>query len=122
MNIAGVKPNLKTLTALMSACLSSGKPELATSVFERIDQPDGYAMLIAIRAMCANGDLKDATRALAPQQSGRAEMSGRQVMEAFEILIRSSLELGDFDTAKHTFVSCWVGYQRFLLRLSLLCL
>ena len=105
MNIAGIKPNLKTMTALMSACLSSGKPELATDVYSRIANPDGYAMLIAIRAMCANGDLASASNLLAPQRSGRVIMSGKQVMESFHVLIRSSLELGDFAMARQSFVS-----------------
>jgi pentatricopeptide repeat protein len=105
MNIAGIKPNLKTMTALMSACLSSGKPELAIDVYSRIANPDGYAMLIAIRAMCANGDLSSASNLLAPQRSGRVAMSGKQVMESFHVLIRSSLELGDYAMARQSFVS-----------------
>lgn len=105
MNIAGVKPNLKTMTALMSACLSSGKAELAADVYSRIANPDGYAMLIAVRAMCANRDLASASKLLAPQRSGRVTMSGKQVMECFHVLIRSSLEFGDYAVARQTFVS-----------------
>lgn len=105
MNIAGVKPNLKTMTALMSACLSSGKAELATDVYSRIANPDGYAMLIAVRAMCANSDLASAAKLLATQRNGRVTMSGKQVMESFHVLIRSSLELGDYAVARQTFVS-----------------
>lgn len=105
MNIAGVKPNLKTMTALMSACLSSGKAELAADVYSRIANPDGYAMMIAVRAMCANRDFSSASKLLAPQRSGRVTMSGKQVMESFHVLIRSSLEFGDFAVAKQTFVS-----------------
>ena len=106
MNIAGVKPNLKTLTALMSACLSSGKADLAADIYNRIDSPDGYAMLTGLRSMCANGDLASASELLAKQiVTKNGAMSGRQIMESFDTLIRSCLEMGDYSIAKQTFVS-----------------
>lgn len=105
MNIAGVKPNMKTLTALMSACLSSGKADLATDVYNRIESPDGFAMLIAIRCMCAQGDLESASELLAKQLVRNATMSGKQIMDSFQTLIRTSLEMEDYSTARQTFVS-----------------
>jgi pentatricopeptide repeat protein len=103
MNIAGVKPNLKTLTALMGACLSSGKAELASDVFSRIDSPDGYALQMGIRSICAKGDLATASELLAKQLVANNKMTGKQIMDSFQTLIQTSLELEDFSTARQTF-------------------
>ena len=105
MNIAGVKPNLKTLTALMGACLSSGKAELASDVFSRIDAPDGYALQMGIRSICAKGDLASASELLVKQLVGNNQMTGKQIMDSFQTLIQTSLELEDFSIARQTFVS-----------------
>jgi len=105
MNVAGVKPNMKTLTALMSACLSSGKADLACDLYSRIDAPDGYAMLIGIRSMCAKGDLDSASEFLAKQLVGKAVMTGKQLMDSFQTVINTSLQMENFSTARQTFVS-----------------
>jgi pentatricopeptide repeat protein len=105
MNIAGVKPNLKTMTALMSAFLSSGKTDLAIDVYRRMDNPDGYAMLIGTKAMCSQGDFVSAFNLISEQRSGRKNMSGKQVMESFNFLLRTTLKEGDHSMARQTFVS-----------------
>jgi pentatricopeptide repeat protein len=105
MNAAGVKPNLKTLTALMGACLSSGKHDLAVSVYRRIDKPDGYAMMAGVRAMCASGAIADAAALISKQRSGTLSMSGKQVVESYQEVIRASLESEDYSLARKTIVS-----------------
>ena len=89
----------------MGACLSSGKADLATDLYNRIDNPDGYAMLIGLRSMCAKGDFVSASEVIAKQLVGNAAMSGKQIMESFQTLIGAALEMEDYSTARQTFVS-----------------
>lgn len=61
-------------------------------------------MEMAIRAMCAMGDVSTAAALLPEQRSGtRAIMSGKQVVASFQVLvIKSSLEEGNFAFAKNS--------------------
>jgi pentatricopeptide repeat protein len=83
----GVKPNLKTLTAVMGACLASGKPELAAQLFRKMDRPDGYAIRQGVRALCQSGDVASAVEILEAQPRTSKLLSGRQMMASYEDIL-----------------------------------
>ena len=100
MAAMGLKPSTKTLTAVMGACLSGGQPEVATQIYKRIKDPDGYAMLQCIRAYSANGDLEASARMLRNQQRRGSKMSGKQLMMAYNELIKLSVQQGQYEITK----------------------
>ena len=51
MNLAGVKPNKKTLTALMGACIAGKKYKAAADIFPKIKNPDNYAVSVGHEAL-----------------------------------------------------------------------
>lgn len=97
---AGVKPNLKTFTSLMSGCLSSGKTSYALDIFGKISQHDGLSLELGIRAFCDSGDFSSATSILTEQRDGRREMSGKQVMASYNYIIGAALRQHKFDIAR----------------------
>jgi pentatricopeptide repeat protein len=100
MSAIGVKPNIKTLTALMGACLSNKRPDLAAQVYRKIDSPDGYAMLQGLKAFCLSGDLLSASKMLLTQQRGSRTLSGKQLMEGYEFLATTAIARGNYSTAR----------------------
>lgn len=104
MNIAGVKPNLKTMTALMGACMSSGKFTLATEVYKQLEEPDSVAMLKGIEAFCLNGNFNEAMSILLNKES-LSKLSGKQQMKAYEHLLRTSLSTTNLEVARCVFKS-----------------
>jgi pentatricopeptide repeat protein len=101
MNAVGIRPNMVTLTAVMGACLSSGRADLASQIFHRMEGPDGYAMAQGVQAMCASGEADSALELLQKQQRGAlAVMSGKDIMRSYHAVIKSSLDRCDFDTAR----------------------
>lgn len=106
MTSKGIKPNIKTLTAVMGACLASKQPELAAQVFEKIDQPDGYALSQGIRALCESGGAPSLARAaslLESQTPGQSLLPGRQMMFAYQQILEAALEEKDYDLARRMF-------------------
>lgn len=99
MKAVGVKPNLKTLTAVMGACLASGKPDLAAQLYKKIERPDGYATRQGIRAFCACGDISSAIELLQTDNSG---LSGRQMMLSYENVIIGAMEQKHYNLAQRT--------------------
>lgn len=102
MKIDGVKPNLKTMTALMKSCLTSGKADVAAGVFKKIDEPDSLANNLGLQALCRSGDLDCAATLLSELRDGYGSMSGKDVIFSYNTLICSSLEQKDFALAKRT--------------------
>jgi len=104
MKAVGVKPNIKTLTALTGALLSAKKPDLALSVYNQIQKssvkPDGYSLSIGIKVNCESGLLEDAASILTEQRTGGREMSGRDVMFGYNYLIGAALKRSRFDVAR----------------------
>jgi pentatricopeptide repeat protein len=101
MTALGIRPNMKTLTAVMGACLSSGRPDLASQLFQRMDNPDGYAMAQGIQALCASGRLDSAMELLRQQQRGvRAVMTGKDLMRSYHAVLKAALDGSDFDMAR----------------------
>ena len=97
---AGVKPNLKTFTSLMSGCLSSGQTRYALDIFGKISDHDGLSLELGIRAFCDSGDFASATSILTEQRDGRREMSGKQVMASYNYIIDAALRQRKFDVAR----------------------
>jgi pentatricopeptide repeat protein len=101
MNMAGVQPNLQTMTAVMCSCLSSGEPNLAVEVYKKIDKPDGIAMSKGLEAMCFEGQFEEVATALHAQWRKRGSvMSGKQIMQGYNQLLRQALEQGDLTFAR----------------------
>ncbi len=101
MNGSGITPNLKTMTALVGACLASNMPDLAFDIYQRISKPDGYAMLQGIRALCGFGKVQQAFEMVSSKES--KVLSGKERMFAYKSMIESSLQAGDFDMARKVF-------------------
>ena len=97
---AGVKPNLKTFTSLMSGCLSSGQTRYALDIFGKISEHDGLSLELGIRAFCDSADFASATSILTEQRDGRREMSGKQVMASYNYIIDTALRQRKFDVAR----------------------
>jgi pentatricopeptide repeat protein len=104
MTACGVKPTLQTLTAVMGACLAAGKPKLAAQLYQRIESPDGYAMYQGIQAFCESGDLVQAAETLATQRRGSRLLSGQQMMQSYQRLLGSAIELRDYAMAQRAFL------------------
>ncbi|GKY93225.1 hypothetical protein MPSEU_000290200 [Mayamaea pseudoterrestris] len=99
MSANGIAPNLKTLTAVMGACLASNQPLLASQIYRRIVTPDGYAMTQGIRALCAAGEVTEAAD-LVQSQEGDLVMSGKQVMQSYAIVLEAALQSNSFTVAQ----------------------
>lgn len=105
MNSAGVKPNKKTLTALMGACISGKKYDAAVDVYSKIKNPDSYAVSIGLQALCYAKKFDDAMKLITDQRSGQKSLTGKQVMSGYNKLVQSSLASGEYDIARGAMVS-----------------
>lgn len=101
MTLAGVKPNIKTLTALTGACLTGRSYNYALDVYKKITKPDGYAMMLGIRAHCEVGDFETALNMVDANEM----MSGKQIMSSYNYIIKSALELKNYSIATDAMVS-----------------
>jgi len=101
MSFAGVKPNIKTLTALMGSCISAGKYDTAMDVYAKIPNPDGYVQTLAIRAKCGMGLFEEALNCVSSSiKSGENSLSGKQLMQSYNCIIGAALEEEQFLLAK----------------------
>lgn len=102
MNSLGIKPNMKTLTALIGACLASDKPALAADIYRRMamSKPDAYAMEQGLRALCLAGFPNEAFTAVAKQVHGSRLLRGKQMMSTYETIIHTALKRNDYDLAR----------------------
>jgi hypothetical protein len=103
MKANGVSPSLQTLTAVMGACMTSNKPELASQLFGRIENPDGYAITQGVRALCAAGDSSSALEVLQKKGKG-ALLSGKEIMQCYGAILHESLQSSSFQTARDTVI------------------
>jgi len=102
MTFAGVKPNMKTLTALMGACLSGGRPDFAVDVFKKIKRPDGYALTRGVKAYCENNDFGPALEIMDSQSDKeKCIMTGKQVMSNYDYVLRCTLESRNYIAAQN---------------------
>ena len=104
MKEAGVRPNMKSMSALMSACLSSGMTNLAVDVYREIKDPDGIAMTKGLEAMAFEGNFADVSVCLREQWSSRNKvMSGKQIMDTYTVLLKQALKQGNLESARTAF-------------------
>lgn len=109
MTSKGVKPNVKTLTAVIGSCLSSGKPNLAVQIYNKIDQPDGYAMFQGIRSICESGELSRAAEMIESQVECNRLLSGKQMMLSYKSVLKSSLIEKDYELSRRMFTDLLVN-------------
>jgi len=100
MNRAGIKPNEKTLTALMGACISGKKYDTAVKIFSKIKNPDSYAISVGLQAMCLGGEFDAALELITEQRSGQKTLKGKQVMAGYNKLIQEALYSEEFNIAR----------------------
>mmetsp|Transcript_22966 Transcript_22966/g.49697 ORF Transcript_22966/g.49697 Transcript_22966/m.49697 type:complete len:1104 (+) Transcript_22966:265-3576(+) len=100
MNRAGVKPNKKTLTALMGACIAGRKYSAAADIFSKIKNPDSYSISVGLKAMCLAEKFDAALELITDERSGQKTLNGKQVMSGYNILIQEALYSGEFDVAR----------------------
>jgi pentatricopeptide repeat protein len=95
MTFAGVKPNIKTLTSLMGACLTGKHYGYALDVFKKINKPDGYATMLGIRAFSNLGEFDSALSMV----DNNEEMTGKQIMSSYSYIISRALEQRNYEAA-----------------------
>jgi len=95
MTAQGIKPNLKTLTAVVGACLICKKYDLAARVFRRIENPDSYAYAQGIEALIGNGEIEEARDLLT-----QGHLTGKQMMSTYAQLLSFTLSSKMYDTAR----------------------
>jgi pentatricopeptide repeat protein len=95
MSAKGIRPNVKTLTAVVGACLKGDKPDLAVKVYEKISQPDGHAMTQGIRAYCLDGNLQAAVKIVEEQKRHTRVMSGTDMMYSYRAIFQAACSQPD---------------------------
>jgi pentatricopeptide repeat protein len=100
MSANGIKPNLKTLTAVMGACLSSNRADLAAQLFLRIEKPDGYATSQGVKALCESGEAGKAFDVIQSQHPRATCLTGKQVMSGYESVMKAGLCQNNFEVTR----------------------
>jgi len=108
MKLAGVKPNEKTLTSLMGACIGGKKYVTAAEIFTKIKQPDSYAISVGLRALCLAGKFDAALDLITEHRSGEKALKGKQVMTGYNTLIKEALDSGELEIAREALVSMFL--------------
>mmetsp|Transcript_2856 Transcript_2856/g.8006 ORF Transcript_2856/g.8006 Transcript_2856/m.8006 type:complete len:1071 (+) Transcript_2856:141-3353(+) len=105
MAAKGVKPNLKTLTAVAGACLAADQYDLAAQIYDKIEDPDGYAMCQGVEALSGTGAFSDALKILQSQKGKSQVMTGKHIMKSYKTIIVDSLKSRDLVNAEATFAN-----------------
>jgi len=100
---------MKTLTALMGACVSADKHEFALDVYKKMKSPDGYALTLALRAHSGLGDVD---KALSMMQSSDI-LSGKQIMLSYNYMFGTALGKRDYESAQKIMVCSHVLHRIF---------
>lgn len=95
MTFSGVKPNIKTLTSLMGACLTGKNYDYALDVFKKISKPDGYAQMLGVRAYASLGEFDSALSMVDKNK----EMSGKEIMSSYNYIISCALVQRNYSAA-----------------------
>lgn len=104
MTSLGIQPNIKTLTALLNACTSARKSDLAVKVYRKIKDPDDRAMLKGLEAMCKEGLFDEVLQSLHEQWRTRGSiLSGKDVATGFRYLFQETLAQNDLEAARESF-------------------
>ena len=100
MNSYGIKANVKTMTALLSACISGGKPDLAVDIFQRIPNPDSYAVEKGLMALSLAGRGDEALDMLVDKGTTAELIRGKSLNKIYEALFRDSIAADDYILAR----------------------
>ncbi|KAG7352728.1 PPR: pentatricopeptide repeat domain containing protein [Nitzschia inconspicua] len=100
MKVLGIKPNLKTMTTLMGACLAAGKPDLAVDIYRRIPNPDSYAVTQGLIALAESGKVEESLSMLADSKSDAGKIKGKKLNQLYEKMMAKVIESGDYVMAR----------------------
>jgi pentatricopeptide repeat protein len=100
MKVLGIKPNLKTMTTLLGACLAAGKPDLAVDIYRRIPSPDPYAVSQGLAALAEAGRVDEALLMLADRGSVAGKLQGKKLNRVYEVMMKKTIDSGDYDIAR----------------------
>lgn len=103
MTFAGVKPNIKTLTSVMGACVSAAKYDYSLDVYKKITKPDGYSKILAVRSHCGKGDFLSALNIIELDKASDRVMSGKDIVRSCNHIISSALSAKDYDNSQKAF-------------------
>ncbi len=105
MNSYGIKPNVKTMTALLCACLSAQEPDLAVDIFQKLPNPDAYAVEKGLMALSLAGRGDEALVMLSEKGTIAEKIRGKSLNKIYEALFRNSITVGDYDLARRVMKS-----------------
>eukprot|EP00531_Pseudo-nitzschia_arenysensis_P001163 CAMPEP_0116148964 /NCGR_PEP_ID=MMETSP0329-20121206/18667_1 /TAXON_ID=697910 /ORGANISM="Pseudo-nitzschia arenysensis, Strain B593" /LENGTH=988 /DNA_ID=CAMNT_0003645191 /DNA_START=500 /DNA_END=3466 /DNA_ORIENTATION=- len=105
MNSYGIKPNVKTMTALLCACLSAQEPDLAVDIFQKLPNPDAYAVEKGLMALSLAGRGDEALSMLSEKGTIAEKIRGKSLNKIYEALLRNSITVGDYDLARRVMKS-----------------
>ncbi|KAL3932127.1 MAG: hypothetical protein SGARI_004044 [Bacillariaceae sp.] len=105
MKALGIKPNMKTLTTLLGACLAAGKPDLAVDIFHRIPNPDDYAVSQGVVALAEAGQVQEALSMLADNKSAAGQLNGKRLSTVYNGMLQKSIAANDFSSAREVIKS-----------------
>ncbi len=100
MNSYGIKPNVKTMTALLCACISAEEPDLAVDIFRKIPNPDAYAVEKGLMALSLAGKGDEALAMLHEKGTIAEKIRGKSLNKIYNDLFRNSITVGDYDLAR----------------------
>jgi len=105
MNSLGIKPNIKTMTALLSACLSAEEPELAVDIYRSIPTPDSYAVMKGLLALSQAGKGDEALAMLSEKGTIAGSIQGKQLNKVYKALFKNSIETKEYTLARRVLTS-----------------
>jgi len=105
MNSLGIKPNMKTMTALLSACISAEEPELAVDIYRRIPNPDSYAVTKGLMALSLAGKGDEALAMLSKRGTIAGSIQGKSLNKIYESLFQNSIKVNDYKLARRVLKS-----------------
>lgn len=105
MNSFGIKPNMKTMTALLSACLSAEEPELAVDIYHRIPNPDSYAVTKGLMALSLAGKGDEALAMLSERGTVAGSIQGKSLNKIYISLFQNSIKVDDYKLARQVLKS-----------------
>jgi pentatricopeptide repeat protein len=105
MNSLGIKANIKTMTALLSACLSAEEPELAVDIYRRIPNPDSYAVSKGIMALSLAGKGDEALDMLSEKGTVAERIQGKYLNNIYVSLFQNSIKADDYELARRVLKS-----------------
>lgn len=105
MNVLGISPNAKTMTALLTACIAAEESELAVDIFRRIPNPDSYAITKGLLAMSQAGSGDEALLMISEKESVAGRIQGKQLNNIYQSLLRDAVNQKNFKLARRVVLS-----------------